>query len=407
MASTATVFICWLLGRRMLPVGYALAVAASVAVSPILVMHAHYLKEDVLLTLFLVTSLLVFVLMVERPTRQRAAWLGVAMGLAFSAHYKSILLVPLLVAAPLLGATRTFPDVGAGRRLTRYAALLVLAGTTAGLVFLLINWPLLADPRLFLQGSSFELQHAIAGEDALYRVRDFWFTYHLQHTLVPGMSLAAVAAVVAGLIATVLGRRRLAFQDRLMIACLLLFYAVPEASPLKAERYMVPVVPAAVYVAWRGLWLLAERTPIRARHLVAVAAVLAMLVAPLYRSVRLVSAIGNDTRARAAAWLQERGARAVVEQYGGLRPQVWSIADVDVEAARQDGVEYLVASSLLYGRYVRGSEMSGQAPEVYRLGRRYRELFDRFPVVEIQPPYESYAFTNPVIRIVDIRRGSE
>jgi hypothetical protein len=51
--------------------------------------------------------------------------------------------------------------------------------------------------------------------------------------------------------------------------------------------------------------------------------------------------------------------------------------------------------------------MSGQAPEVYRLGRRYRELFDRFPVVEIQPPYESYAFTNPVIRIVDIRRGSE
>jgi hypothetical protein len=130
-------------------------------------------------------------------------------------------------------------------------------------------------------------------------------------------------------------------------------------------------------------------------------------VAPLYLSVRLVSAIGNDTRARAAAWLQERGARAVVEQYGGLRPQVWSIADVDVEAARQDGVEYLVASSLLYGRYVRGSEMSGQAPEVYRLGRRYRELFDRFPVVEIQPPYESYAFTNPVIRIVDIRRGSE
>lgn len=43
----------------------------------------------------------------------------------------------------------------------------------------------------------------------------------------------------------------------------------------------------------------------------------------------------------------------------------------------------------------------GQSDKVYAMSRGYRELF-KHPYTEIKPPYKSYAFSNPTIRIVDI-----
>ena len=95
LCATTTVFLSYLLARRSMSARNAAVVAAAAAVAPTLVVHAHYLKEDTILTTCLMASILCFFFFVERPTLRSALALGVATGLAFSAHYKAILLVPL------------------------------------------------------------------------------------------------------------------------------------------------------------------------------------------------------------------------------------------------------------------------------------------------------------------------
>ena len=137
-------------------------------------------------------------------------------------------------------------------------------------------------------------------------------------------------------------------------------------------------------------------------RLLASGAVLAVFLVPFYSSVRLASSVGDDTRARAALWLQRRGGKALIEQYAGLNSNVWTAAEVDLSRARQDGVDYVVTSSFQYDWYFFSSRLRNQVDEIYRLSQRYADLFT-YPYVEILPAYKSYGFNNPVIRIVDIR----
>jgi len=103
LCATMTVFLSYVLARRSMSPRGALAVAAAVAVAPTLVVHAHYLKEDTILTTCLIASVLCFFRFVERLSVRSTLWLGLTTGLAFSAHYKAVLLVPLYLIAPLAG----------------------------------------------------------------------------------------------------------------------------------------------------------------------------------------------------------------------------------------------------------------------------------------------------------------
>lgn len=64
----------------------------------------------------------------------------------------------------------------------------------------------------------------------------------------------------------------------------------------------------------------------------------------------------------------------------------------------------LFASSFIYGRYFAGLTMPDQPPKVYAKAGRYARLLSGFECVEIRPRLRSFAFSNPVLRIVDLRR---
>lgn len=403
LCATGTVFLSYLLAQRALGSIGALAVAAGVAVSPILVMHAHYLKEDTLLTFWLMASLLAFVAYVERPSRRSALWVGLAAGLAFSSHYKSALLLPLFAVAPLFGGLNGQVDaIPRSDRVATFYRHLVFAGLVATAVFVLVNWPLVFDVKGFLTGAGFEARHAIEGEDAIIRPLDFWFGYHLLYSLAPGMSWPALAVGLAGLFGVLARWRHAGFQEKLFAVYVLLFYFVPEISPLKSERYMVPVVPGLIYLGWWSVNQAGRTVRPLTDGLLASGALIALVAVPLYGTVRLTSSIEDDTRARAAEWLEQHPGKALIEHYATLAPNIWSGVEVDLSRARQDGVDYIVTSSFMYDRYFLGSRLPNQDEEIYRTHRRYVELF-KYPYVEILPAYESYGFNNPVIRIVDIR----
>jgi hypothetical protein len=372
--------------------------------------HAHYLKEDTVLVMSLVAASLAFVRFVEQPTRGRGIVLAIATGLALSSHYKATLLLPLFLGAPLLG-----PVGGAGAFYRR----MLLVGVGAGAVFLVINWPLLFDMRGFAAGAMSEATHAVVGEDALIRWNDYLLGFHATWSLAPGMGWPALLLGAAGLGLTLARWRRATFQARWVVAFVIVFYLVHEVSPLKPwpdySRYVLPAVPMLLCLAGVATWTLWTRwTTPRPRALIAGLVLVAGIGVPGYRTVRLVDGIGHDTRTRAAEWLRANPGTVVADRYaidqsgdpiGSVAPLDPGdlAAALDPVALAGQGVSFVAVSSFVYQRFAVGAALDAQAPAVHAAHRRFEELF-ALPYTEFAPDYRSFAFSNPVVRIVDLRR---
>lgn len=410
LLGTLTVWLSYLLARCASGrVGVALFTAVGVALSPMLVVHAHYLKEDTVLTAMLLASMLALIRFLGAPDRRAAALLGLTTGLAFSSHYKSILLVPLIAIAPLLHRPASAGNVGSRQPLRTVSSGLGFAAAIAAAVFVAINWPLAKDLSVFMTGLQFEATHAIDGHDVRIGPLDYWFGFHLTNSLAFGMGWGALSLALGGTAWTLRRWHAVRSADRLLVLFVLLFYVVPEISPLKpapdASRYMMPIVPVLIYIACRWISHTADNLGRPWSWALGAAAVVAIMVQPGYTSLQLTSQLANDTRKAAADWLRAAGGKAVGELHSGLDEAVDSVANIDVNDARDNGVNYLVASSFMYARFFLGSELRNQNEAVYRTHQRYVELFQH-PYVEFVPAYRSFAFSNPVIRIVDIRTAS-
>jgi hypothetical protein len=395
-----SVLLVFVLARQRLSRPWALGAACAVAVSPTLVVHAHYLDERTLLTASVLAAAVAFVRFVRIRTPAASLWLGLATGLAWSSHFLAILLLPLFALAPLIGAHRPARDFFAGV----FRAVLV-----AGAVFLMVNWPLLRDVGMFVEGLQAGAQHAASGHDVVIHGHHYWFAFHLVNSLAAGMTWPALLVALGGLVATLWGWKRADFQDRWMVAAAALFYLAVEIAPLKPwpdySGYAIPVVPFLLYIAARGAARLVALAPLPAvRASVAATLVSALILYPMYDSARLVSGLAHDTRTRAAAWQQTHGEMALIEKYAGLSEDVRSVAELDTDF-NQLGVDYVLTSSFIYDRFRVGSRLPGQDPAVYRAHARYEALFAH-PFIEIAPAYRSLAFSNPTIRIVDIRTPS-
>lgn len=404
LSGVASVLLMFLLARQRFSRPWAHGVALAVAVSPLLVIHAHYLDERTLLTTFLLASVVAFFRFVDRPMPAATVWLGVAMGLAWSSHFEAILLVPLFAVAPFIGDNQ--PRGAFFARLFR--ACVVASG-----VFLAVHWPLVLDFAVFLEGLRNDVEHVASGHDVLVYGHHYWFAFHFLNSLGPGMTWPALALATAGVAATAWGWTRADFRDRWTLAAALVFYLAVEIPPLKPwpdySGYAVPVVPFLIYLSARGASRLVAVAPWRAAGALAGAVFVGALIAyPLYDSTRLVRGLMHDTRIRAAAWLEANPGKALVEPYASVRPTegVRSLGSLDADDFRRLGVDYVLASSFVYDRYRVGSRLPDQDPSVYRIQARYEALFAH-PFIEISPAHRTFAFSNPTIRIVDVRKRNQ
>lgn len=399
--ATLAVLVLFLLARRRLPPPYALWTALAAAVSPILVVHAHYLKEDVLLTLFCLLTLLALFRYMERPTWRGAVLLGLCAGLGVASHFKALLLVPILAAAPLLGR---FPD-----RKRIYRGLLA-AGVVSAAVFLVVNYPIVIDLRRsgLLTGLSHDFSQIGAGKDVRIGPLSQFFAFHLRRSLVPGMTLMAAAIGIAGAALSLLRWKSLEAPERILLVYLAVFYIAIEIAPAKPYpdfmRYVMPLVPILAYFGVRPIEGVRRVVPDPAGRLGAAVLMALLIVTPLQASLRLDYYLTRDTRAEAERRAPALGGTVLFGNYAS-RDGRRKLAEDSLDSLRSAGVTYLAASSFDYDRYLFAAGLTNQDASTYRRARAYQEMF-RLPYVEIRPAYRAFAFSNPVIRIVDIRRGS-
>ncbi|HEV8630818.1 MAG TPA: glycosyltransferase family 39 protein [Thermoanaerobaculia bacterium] len=397
-AATLLVLATFLVARRLVGPPWDLLAAATLAATPILVMHAHYFKEDVLLTLFCMTAILAFYGFVEHPSARSAALFGVAAGLAASSHYKSVLLIPTFLLALLA--------IGPAQRSRIALRHLLLAPALALAVFVLVNFPLLLEPYRFASGGGQDiLQVTEGGLSVSFPARGGAFGFHLRFGLLPGLGWGLTLAGLGAFVGLAVGWRRLGWRERTLLVYIAVFHVAIELSPYKpyggSMRYVLPQVSGLVLLLAIAGKSLADRWPAKVRSLPAWAlGVLA--IGALYSSVRLVDQLAHDTRGEAAQLLAaEPPGKVLFERYGGLRQDLTYACDLATDDARHRGVEVVVASSLNYDRFFLARRMGVADAATESCARGYDALF-QLPMREIRPVYRSFAFSSPTLRIVRI-----
>jgi 4-amino-4-deoxy-L-arabinose transferase-like glycosyltransferase len=128
MAAAGLVPLMYLLARPRLRVAAGCAMTAGPALLASVVIYAHF-KEDLLLTLFCCLSLLAWTGFLAEPTRRTALLLGLATGLAFSSHCRSLPLgvLYLLTLAAVAASLWAAANVDKPDRLERVLLLLIAA----------------------------------------------------------------------------------------------------------------------------------------------------------------------------------------------------------------------------------------------------------------------------------------
>jgi 4-amino-4-deoxy-L-arabinose transferase-like glycosyltransferase len=145
-----TVLATIVLARRVVAWPLALAAGLVAAVTPLVVFHAQLLKEDIFLAPWLLLGLAALDRLRENAQTRRALAFGLLVGLATSAKYIGVVLVPLACVVPLIAPVT---DV---RRY--YASLAWSGGTAVG--FSRSSRAGVTDAGDFLHGLNTEIVHS-------------------------------------------------------------------------------------------------------------------------------------------------------------------------------------------------------------------------------------------------------
>ena len=383
VAAGIAVFASFLLAREVLPKLTALAATAAVAVVPLMTVHARYFKEDVFMLPFLLLALIALIRCLRSPTPFWGILLGTAIGCAAGAKYIGAVLLPFSVVCLLLA-----PCFDNRESRIKFIALVTVVATT---VFLLIELPVFWELAQFRRAVLAEMAHAAHGHDVRLPVILTYGLFHLRESLLPGLGWPLLTLGMLGLTTAIWAppERR---QGLLVIAGFaLVWYAIHELTPLKPfpgfARYTLPLAPLLIILGAAFIRELSERYLSREGDLLA-AVIVVIAALPAFRlSVLINGPSADDPRSAVPliANLQPMPSFDRYTQFMGLQSN--------------PSANLFVTSSFRYERYIRFGDKPFQR-EFARYRTDYYKALFQLPYLEVTNGRPSFAFFNPVIRIV-------
>jgi hypothetical protein len=325
----ATVPAIYWYGRRLYGRTEGLAAAAFLAVAPIAVRDAHYVKLDVPVTLFVVLAHAVLARIVTDPVAaaSRRTWLlaGLFAGLAVSTHYYAAFIVVPLAAVAAVCASRT-GDWRNPMRLLAWAGAAVIAGFIIGTPFLMF------EPRVALRHilvlRQVNIDRAVLGGGGAFSSIGSYARLLFFDAVGWPVCVLAVCGFAWALVAD--------WRRGVLLAGFTLAYLAFIFNTVPMTRYLNVVLPmfalAAAFAVARVTALFGRRARLAAGVLTA-----ASLVPGLMTSVRTDLLFRQaDTRAVAREYVESHvppGSSILVQPYSApLRPSRDSL----VEALREN-----------------------------------------------------------------------
>jgi len=402
-AGSLSIYLLFLVGRRLFSRNAGLMAAALLAVLPLHITCSRYLKEDVLLIFFTLACLLA---MLQSVDQRKIAYLylaGFLVGLSASTKYSGVLNIVIVLFSPWYASGSWKPD----KLFLRHA---FFAALISPLGFFMASPYVILNSHKFLSDFRYEKKHMLKGHTSAIDSWSQYWMFHFSHSVMPGMTpLVALASVFA--LGALLYRQS---PKEILLVLLILFFYLPsewvKAKPFpQPDRYILPALP---FLALLLSQFLAELRLSKVKRLRPVLYLL-VLITPLWRSLALARDINHDTRVQAKEWMASNLARgsSLLLDWQPYAPYLRG-TDFKVDYVLREGIarklnrdyllksgkDYLVLSSLFYGRYF---DTSVSDPLIRR---RFLGVFRHMPVLkEFSAPSKTYGFHNPVLTIFSLR----
>lgn len=392
---TATVFVTYLIARRLWNERAGIAAAATLAANFLHVRNSQYAVNDVPSTFFLVLSFYYALRVSEKGGLRDYLLAGLMAGLAASTKYNAGMVVVSVAAAHwiqnggLVGSLRPRPLAGLS-----LAATAALVGFVIGTPYSVLDFAAFRGgflSQLDLGGSAWSGQSAEATA---------W--QFLAGAVHGGGAVVALLALV-GVIGILVGSRA---QAALLLSFPLCYFGFMSAMDLFFVRWVVPVIPfVALWVA-RGVETVLPWVPGRKQSLVAASLLVLALLQPTLYSLRLDwLAHQKDTRQIANEWAERnllRGSKIAVEAFSLLDQEslafratlherdielVWRATMHDLEYYQGKGFDYIAVSSFMYDRAFAHPDKYADRIEFYqRLDRELKLLAVFTPRIDGKTP---------------------
>ena len=292
LCGLATIWATWQLGARLFGRASGAVAAILLAVSPLAVRDAHYVKHDVPVTWLIVLTHLLLANELARRADFRRWWRpAAAAGLALSTHYYAIFL-----AAPL-AMLILWPEIPMEPVVVRIRRLLLAA--CVALAAFLVTSPFLAfEPgtviRDVLANRQIVVDRATTDAGAFGS-----FGYYVLWLGRDGIGWISASLAVIGTL-VVASRKR---QDLVLMLAFPVTFLLFISNTVPASRYLNPLVPFACVLAGTGAVAIATRTGMG--RIVAATALMAATVQGLVASVGTDTFFRQtDTRTMALAWIE-------------------------------------------------------------------------------------------------------
>jgi len=371
---TGTIVLTALTARRLLGESGGVLAALLMAITPLHVQLSQQIAVDVPLTFFVMLSVYGAYRLYDTGLLRWYLVTGIAVGMAAACKYTGALALPALVAAHLL---RQRP--GTERIRSMVDPLLLSTAALSGLVFLAFNPHVVTSSERFLADVRFEREHMSLGHFGI--PDDSTSAAFYLFEVLPGALGWALPIFVPLAVFFILRWKKLEWIP--LLAPVASFLLVLFLWTMRAERYLLPVLPGLVLLCAAGitgLWeLLAGRAagPVRRKVLAAAAscALLAVLAQPLIGLLTYHRSLEYpDSRQLAKAWIMEHVASSSVVAMAplGIRlpasyttfPIPFTAVSFDHLAPFYDARWYVDLDLVVGSDYVRGR--CAEEPEKYR-----------------------------------------
>ena len=404
IAGTLSIPLLFVVGRRLYGPVAGIVAAAFLAVFPLHVTCSRYMKEDALMTFFLLGVVLAVTYAVQTKKIHFLYIAAAIAGLATGVKYSGALTATIVLGAPWLVSRSYLPD----RKFLTNAILAVAVLTP--LLFVITTPYSILDYDMFSTGFSNERNHMLKGHTVAISAWSQYWMYHFWRSYLPGVEpITGILGVFAA--GFLLWRRK--WEDVFIVGLILLFYLPAEwvkAKPApQPERYILPCLPFVAIACGALVAALAQAQ----RSIMAPMVALAALGITATRSIELASEVKNDTRVRMASWMKDNlppGAKVRIDWQpyepefvkGEFQldsfPSGKMMKYLNPAELKKSGYDYLLMSSLVYNRFFAQPQLDPVRRAVIR------RAFQTVPVLkEITPIHGTYGFHNPTVTLFSLK----